>query len=190
MKTFTDAQLQKLTTKPVWLEKAAPKMAARVFAGSEGWMIQPDKVHPEGKTIPPYCIYTLPNLDKYMEAGGTPAQVSTSMFMTNVSYTRRSATRYMVNISLGEQLYANGTDVDFTLGTINADQTLTSGNVYTLSDGSTTGRLQFDLRFAAEVGSLSVDADDVTFTGSLVDNGDRSVSMLTKTSSLGTLTIL
>ena len=83
MRTFTDAQLQKLTTKPVWLENAAPKMAARVFAGSEGWMIQPTKVHPDGKTIPPYCIYTLPNLDKYMEAGGSPAQVATDLYLIN-----------------------------------------------------------------------------------------------------------
>ena len=199
MKTFTDAQLQKLTTKPVWLEKVAPKMAARVFAGSEGWMIQPDKVHPEGKTIPPYCIYTLPNLDKYMEAGGTPAQVATDLYLTNASYTRRSATRYVVNVSLGEEVYGRDnlgdTDVTFTLNTVTptGSATLNTGtNEYTLPKGTSTGRLQFDLRFSGEPASLSVDIASISFSGGpLVDNGNRSIQLTSvNTTAVGTLTII
>ena len=178
MRSLTEAQIKKLTDMPEWMKQ--PYYDGRVFASAEGWMIRPSKIHPEfpAKQMPAYCIVAIPELSSYMEA--TPSDGTASdrrelnedtARVLSMSYTRRSATRYMVDISLDEEYYAvNGNgDVSITLATgvtgINVSgANLTSGDTYTLSESAAgeksprTGVLRFDLRFDATPNSLSIAA--------------------------------
>ena len=181
MRTFTDAQLQKLTTKPYWIQNS-PFFSSRVFAGSEGWMIQPTKVHPEaGKQLPPYCLVAIPNLDQLIEGAGVSgatyvAQAAAKLFYTNVSATRRSATRYMINVALGEQIRNNepigGNNITFTLlasailspASINFDSSA-SVMTYDVAPQATTGRIQFDVRFTSQPDEFTINVDgNITVT--------------------------
>ena len=180
MRTFTDAQLQKLTTKPYWIQNS-PFFSSRVFAGSEGWMIQPTKVHPEaGKQLPPYCLVAIPNLDQLIEGAGVTgtayqAQAASGLFYTNVSATRRSATRYMINVALGEQIRNNepigGNNITFTLGAsaiLSTASTLfdstASVMTYDVAPQATTGRIQFDVRFTSQPDEFTVNVNSPNLT--------------------------
>ncbi len=176
MRSLTEAQIKKLTDMPEWMKQ--PYYEGRVFASAEGWMIRPSKIHPEfpTKQMPAYCIVAIPELSSYMEAPASDTSVvrESDEFMARVlsmSYTRRSATRYMVDISLDEEYYAvNGNgDVSITLATGGtgidvSGATLTSGDTYTLSESAVgersprTGVLRFDLRFNGPPNSLSIAA--------------------------------
>ena len=179
MRTFTDAQLQKLTTKPYWIQNS-PFFSSRVFAGSEGWMIQPTKVHPEaGKQLPPYCLVAIPNLDQLIEGAGVSgatyvAQAAAKLFYTNVSATRRSATRYMINVALGEQIrnIDSSTNITFTLGasailppaSTDFDPSA-SVMTYDVAPQATTGRIQFDVRFTSQPDEFTINVDgNITVT--------------------------
>ena len=177
MRSLTEAQIKKLTDMPEWMKQ--PYYEGRVFASAEGWMIRPTKIHPEfpTKQMPAYCIVAIPELSSYMEAtpsDGTAADrrdlnenIARILGMT---YTRRSATRYMVDISLDEEYYAanGGGNVEVTLdsGSINVTgATLVGGtNVYTLPESAVgekaprTGVLRFDLRFSGTINTLSINA--------------------------------
>ena len=176
MRSFTEAQLKKLTDMPEWMKQ--PYYKGRVFASTEGWMIRPSKIHPEfpTKQMPAYCIVAIPELSSYMEA--TPSDGTAAdrrdlnenvARVLGMSYTRRSATRYMVDISLDEEYYAayGSGDVEVTLNSITAtgaalDTAYPNANKYTLPVSAVgeksprTGSLRFDLRFDGTPNSLRI----------------------------------
>ena len=164
MKSLTQAQLAKIVKMPEWMfdkqGNMLPRYQGRVFASNEGWMFQPYKVHPEfpNKQMPAYCISAIPELAKFMEqdASDNPGVTQESLgtvatdasLISSASYTRRSASRYMLNVSLDEALLAEGGDVEFTLsGVSGLDSLYPTANVYTIREGQTSGTLRFDLRF-------------------------------------------
>ena len=178
MRSLTEAQIKKLTDMPEWMKQ--PYYDGRVFASAEGWMIRPSKIHPEfpTKQMPAYCIVAIPELSSYMEASASDTSVvresnDAIARVLSMSYTRRSATRYMVDINLDEEYYApasGGSDLEITLdpNSINVVgaaldiATYSNTNKYTLAMSAVgenrprTGSFRFDLRFDGPPNSLYI----------------------------------
>ena len=210
MRSFTQAQIAKLVQMPEWMfdknGNMLPRYQGRVFASNEGWMYRPTKVHPEypNKEMPAYCISAIPELAMYMEAtptDGSPiltAAQAEILQAQSMSVIRRSATRYMVDISLDEEVKADGGDVTFSVASgfmsnLNTGDYPDTGT-YVLADGRSTGTIRFDLRFPSPGPSgLSFSGSDIDTTvtniGSLL-NADRSSAISSfNVSGLNTLTI-
>jgi len=109
---LTQNQLNKLLRRPNWLD-ANTAIAGRVFASNEGWMLSPTKIHPEGKRMPAECVVAIPRLSEYIEynqGGVTPTEYvaeqsdTGKIFFRSISITRRSRSRYIVNIAMDEAI--------------------------------------------------------------------------------------
>ena len=211
MRSLTEAQIKKLTDMPEWMKQ--PYYDGRVFASAEGWMIRPSKIHPEfpTKQMPAYCIVAIPELSSYMEAPAMDTSVvretalqSKTLQAQSMSYIRRSASRYMLDISLDEQVYAaNGADVEIELDAssiaIGGSATLDGGaNRYTLvqsragENNSRTGTFRFDLRFTGTLDSLEINSNPTIniVSGTLQNVDDDGVITSIASSAVAKLTII
>ena len=216
MRSLTKKQIEKLTNMPEWMldadGKILPRFQGRVFASNEGWMYRPTKIHPEypNKQMPAYCISAIPELAKYMEA--TPSDGTASdrrelfpavLKATSMTYTRRSANRYMIDISLDEEVYATpGTDVqiELALSSVTGDQSPTAASrVYTLAQSrsgetnSRTGVIRFDLRFTTSPNTLAISSSPgLTITAGALQNVDdnNTVSSIDSSGIADPMTIL
>ena len=126
--------------------------------------------------MPAYCIVAIPELSSYMEASASDTGVvresdDAIARVLGMTYTRRSATRYMVDINLDEEYYAaasGGSDLEITLNSISpggaALDTINypNTNKYTLpvsaigEKSPRTGSFRFDLRFDGPLSSLYI----------------------------------
>ena len=206
---LTQAQLDKLIQRPNWLSAntaIAGPIAGRVFASNEGWMLSPTKVHPEGKQMPAECVMAIPNLSEYLEYNkGTTqsaqfvAATTRDLIFTSVSVTRRSRSRYIVNIGMDETLISmglNGVEFNFAPLTfptkLPSTATLTINN-FSVANGESFGRIQMDITSDEPLDQLEVTGfSGITLsvlgglTGSVTDkNGGTHSSVALIDSDLG-----
>ena len=178
---LTQNQLDKLLTKPNWLNEKTP-IAGRVFASNEGWMLSPTKIHPEGKQMPAECVAAIPNLSALIEgtvstvgadASATPGysqEVNVAKFLfKTISVTRRSRSRYIVNIAMDESLtvtsgtfeviYPTSTLTNSIVanGTRNPTSIFSGAPNFTVTAGESFGRIQIDLSFTDPIDTLEID---------------------------------
>ena len=188
MKSFTEAQLKKIVDMPEWMfdkqGNMLPRYQGRVFASNEGWMYRPTKVHPEfpNKQMPPYCIVAIPELSKLMEEAGSDTGqsqeavrglITDAAYISSMTSIRRSASRYMLDVSFDEELLADGGPVVFEISGLSD---LSSGNQYTLAADERTGTMRFDLRFNNPVTTAqSANPANISVTSGMsnLKNADR-----------------
>lgn len=171
---LTQAQLDKLTQRPTWLSAntaVSGTIAGRIFASKQGWMLSSTKVHPEGKQIPAECVMAIPNLSEYIEysQGGvtsTLPEASASDFLfKTVSVTRRSRSRYTVNLALDETLIVTSGNMNFNFDTAQLQSAMTidpgaavlnTTPSFNIAEGETAGRVQMDMQFDTPIEGLSI----------------------------------
>ena len=180
LSNLTAQQLAKLTQRPNWLSANSAisgSIAGRVFPSNEGWMLSPTKIHPEGKRMPAECVMAIPNLNEYLETVGAPDELNQGLlFIKSMSVTRRSRSRYIVNIALDESVRnktvgagtigfnfqpklvidgqsQTGAGTNF-MAAPNGNQQSLSISDFHIASGETSGRLQMDLNFDEPVESI------------------------------------
>jgi hypothetical protein len=179
LSNLTQAQLDKLIQRPNWLSAntaISGSIAGRVFASKEGWMLSPTKVHPEGKQMPAECVMAIPNLSEYIEYDeGGPVTAAASAFsgaeavasnfvFKSVSVTRRSRSRYIVNIALDETVEVTNGNMNWNFAappssamTLNpSGANLNTIPSFNIAEGETVGRIQMDLQFDIPIEALSI----------------------------------
>jgi hypothetical protein len=192
---LTQNQLDKLIRRPNWLD-ANTAIAGQVFASNEGWMLSPTKIHPEGKRMPAECVVAIPRLSEYIEynqGGVTPTEYvaeqsdTGKIFFRSISITRRSRSRYIVNIAMDEAIQLEKTsspsqlNFNFTASVLESALTIDGNSFgspigwntsapsqFTINDGESSGRIQIDLNFSDPVESVSITPAGTATWGDIV----------------------
>jgi len=175
---LTQNQLNKLLRRPNWLD-ANTAIAGRVFASNEGWMLSPTKIHPDPmKQMPAECVMAIPNLSEYIEynqSGVTPTEYATEqaspgkLLFRSVSVTRRSRSRYIVNIAMDETLNVITGQIDFGFnqtqvygamttspGLLTPSSAVLTTTDFSVLEGNSFGRIQMDLTFDQPVDEVKI----------------------------------
>ena len=201
---LTQNQLDKLLRRPNWLD-ANTAIAGRVFASNEGWMLSPTKIHPDPmKQMPAECVMAIPNLSALIEgtvstvgadagiAGYATEQASPGkLLFRSVSVTRRSRSRYIVNIAMDETLNVITGQIDFgfnqaqvyaAMTTLNPSSANLTTTDFSVLEGNSFGRIQMDLTFDQPVDEVKISSTTwsnlitVSLPSSIVDQEGNPVT--------------